>query len=764
MAGISDDQLKALIDGEMRTAIGFFGGRLANQRQKALWYYEGLAKGDLAPPEVEGRSSVVATEVRNVVLSIMPALMEKFASGDAIVECSPRAEKYEQGTEDASEYLNWLFLSQLQGWKILETAFFDALISKCGFVKVWYDARAEETREEYRGLNQFELADLLDDDEIEVIEHESVDDESAIKEKNAHVALLQAQLQQANQDAALGNPQAQQAIESLQQQISGLEAQPIPKVHNVACKRTKRGGKVCVENVPPEELMISRKMKSLDWTKEPNYFVGHRLLRSASELKSMGYKNVDQITSDDNQTLMSMERVERLMWDDDMAYLTQTDAPSYDPSQRLIWLTEAYCKADRNGDGIAELLKVTKAGNEILEVEEIDFPPFAVFRPIVMPHRFFGLSVADLAMEPQRIKTVVLRNILDNLSFTTNGRYYAVENQVNLDDLLTSRPGGVVRVKTPEAVGALVQGNADTNGAMNVLQYMQGFTEEATGWSRQANQLDNPDSLNTTATAANLANNKASQRMDMIARNLSDGVVDMFRLMLKLICQHQDSIQDVKVNGRWMQIDPREWANQFDLQIAVGLGTGSKDQQVQHMTMLMQHQGAQLQAGLHTVTPENIFKSSEKLAHALGYRNAELFFTDPAKLPPQAQKPDPEMLKIQMQQYADQQKFQAQTQIEYAKQQMEMEKEKNQQEMQAKERALELKLENERNQQQAHYQAQIDMLKASHESEIEKQRIAFDTWKAKLDSETKIMIAQLSAQTAANAQQMAAARQFEDHA
>lgn len=729
MAGITDEELKGLIDGELRQSIGYFGGRLANQRQKALYYYEGLPKGDLAPPEIEGRSSVVSTDVRNVILSMLPSLMEKFASGDNIVECLPKKPEDEQSACSATDYINWLFMTECNGHRILETAFLDALISKTGVIKIWWDTRAEEKREEYRGLNEIELAEILDDDEVEPIEHEAYPDEDDAKLKQHAIEQLQMQLNA----MANGNPaqmiQAQGAAMAIRQQIANIQSQPPKMLHDLTVKRTKKGGRIQIENVPPEEFMVSRKIKSLDPDKEPNFFACHRVLRSASELKSMGIKDVNNLTSDDAQNLWSMERIERQTWDDDYAYLTQTEQPSYDPSQRVLVVSECYLKVDCDGDGIAELRRILKVGNAIIENEECDAVPFAVLRPLHMPHRFFGLSIADLGMEPQRITTNVLRAILDNLHFQTNGRFFAVEGQVNLDDLLTSRPGGVVRVKSPTAVGPLAQGVSDSAGAMNMLQYMHSFTEEATGWNRNANAGDDPNSLNMTATAANIASNKSSQRTDMVARNLAEGIKDMFRLILKLVCQHQDKLENLRLGNNWITLNPREWRNMFDIEIAVGLGTGTKDQQVQRLMTLLQVQ--QQAAGAGIATPENIYNSLKQLSSSLGFRNPDMFWTDPAKNPQQP-KPDPEMVKMQMQLQADKEKGQIDLQTKILEQRA-----------QSEERERELAMENERNALQAKQQAELDRMKAESDALMARMKMDMDRYKADLEASVRLIIADM---------------------
>lgn len=753
MAGMTEDQLKAITDAELRQAVGYQAGKLADARQKALYYYEGLPKGDLSPPDIEGRSSVVSTEVRNVIESVLPELMAKFASSERVVELEPTKRTDEQSAKAATDYLNYLFYKKNDGHNVLQTWFKDALISRAGMLKVWWDTRTEETREEYKALSDVELAGIMDDDEVEVTEVKQYPDEEDAEKRQDALTQLQKQLVQAQTASTQGNQQAAQAVMALQQQMQQIMQMPPKLVYDITCKRSKKGGKIAIENVPPEEFLISRKAKNI----KDAMFVGHRVMRTVSELKSMGYKNVDQLTSDDNGQQYSMERVERLSFDDEMPY-ANTDQPALDESQRIIWVTECYIRCDYDGDGIAELRKVVRAGNEILENEVVDMAPFVYIVPVVMPHRFFGLSLADLAMEGQKTNTSILRAMLDNLYLQVNGRYFAVENQVNLDDLLTSRPGGVVRVKSPNAVGRLDQAAGDSGDAMGMLQYMEAFTEKSTGWNRMSQATPNADSLNQTATAANIVTNKADMRTDLIARNFACGVVDLFKMMLKLVCQHQDAAEQVKLNEEWVDIDPREWRNQFSFTINIGLGTGSKDQLVQHLMMQLNVQKEGLQIGI--TSPEGIYQSAKKLSEALGFKNCETYWTDPAKNPQQP-KPDPEMVKLQAQTQADAQKFQAQTQVDQQKHAADLAMREKEMQFQSQLREHELNLEAQKQQQQA----QLDMQERQHKAELDAQlatqQLQFNQWKAQLESETKIMVAQIQANATLSRQQVSAAEAVE---
>lgn len=714
---MTEDELRALTDAEMRLAVGYWSGKLANQRQKAMSYYLAEPKWDLAPPEVEGRSSVVAPVVRNTIESMLPQLMVKFAGSDTVVEFEPNKPGDEGKAATATDYINYLYNVRNHGERVSYVWMKDALLSKNGFIKVWWDTRNEETREEYIGLTDIELAQLMDDEEVEVTEQKSYPDEEDAEERQKHLEQLQQQLDRAL-DAAQQNPQAAQAVQQLQQQMAQVQQMPPKLLFDVVCKRTKDGGRIRVENVPPEEMLVSRKAKTL----ADAQFVGHRVSRTVSELKSMGYPAsvVDNITSDDQAAALNMERIERLSYDDELAYLNTDTVQSMDESQRIVWVTECYLRVDYDGDGIAELRKVVRAGNQVLENEIVDCIPFVGITPVPMPHKLFGLSIADLALESQKIETALLRGVLDNTYLAINGRYFAVDGQVNLDDLLTSRPGGVVRVKQPGAVGRLDTGSGDAQLGLGMLEYMKGFNEDSTGWTRY-NQGSDGDTLNQTATGVNLVTSRADMRLDLIARNFADGFRDLFRLMLKLVSQYQQKEDVVKLRGQWVPVNPREWRNGFDCVINVGLGTGNKDQQVGHLMALLQQQQFGLQVG--TATPMNVLEAQKELAKAMGFKSADKFFQAP-------QGPPPNPAQAQMQ--AEQAKVQAQMQLESQKMQMQQQTD-----------IVRQRAEMEQHQAKVAAEAQLAQMEAQLKAELERAKLDSERWKAQLESNTRIYLEQM---------------------
>jgi hypothetical protein len=648
---IDDNELGVIVDTEIRQSIAYMGGTLSEMRRKAEYYYLGEAKGDLAPPAIEGRSAVVSTDVADTIEWTLPALMEIFTAGDDVVEFTGRNPNDEEAARQTTDVVNYVFYQQNPGWQVLETWIRDALTQKNGILKVWWDDSTEEVREEYSGLTDAQMTQLLQDPEVEPIEHSAYPDPQQVQ---AMLAQYEAQMQQYQQAAAQAQMHGQPFNAPPPQQP---DPSTVAVLHDVTLKRTKKVGKVCVENVPPEEFIISRRAKSI--ADAP--FCGHHMPKTLSELRAAGYENVDEINSDSNGDLNG-ERIEREAYDDDFAYAGDGGQISSDPSQRVVWITEAYLQVDYDGDGIAEWRKVVRGGGVTLANEECDGPPFVSITPIRRPHRFFGLSLADLAMDTQKIKTSIWRAILDNMYMQINGRTFAVDGQVNLDDLLTTRPGQVVRVKAPGMVGPLQQGLADSAGAYQALEYADAAKQDRTGITKYTQGSD-ADTLNKTKGGLENITNRADMRIKLIARGMAEtGMKDLFRMIQKLLAQYQDKAMTIKLRGSWVDVDPRAWRNQYDAVVNVGLGTGDKTLIVQHLMALGNVQAQGLQIGI--ATPENIYNAATKMAQALGFKNSELFFTDPSKQPPKPPQPNPDLLKIQAQAQSDQQELQMKAQLD----------------------------------------------------------------------------------------------------
>ncbi|SEF19440.1 hypothetical protein ABL840_05000 [Variovorax sp. NFACC27] len=777
---MNEADLKALVDSELSQALGVESSKLSEQRRKALAYYYAEPEGDLAPPEIVGRSKVVSPDVRNTIESMLPQLVVKFVGGDTVVQFEPTKPGDEGKADSATKYLNHYFFKKCNGHTLTVTWAKDGLLQKRGVLKCWWDTRHEETREEYVSLTKVGLAKLMDDPEIEIIDHKEYPDEDEAKARAQAVEQLQQQLaqalqaaqQQAQQPKPPGPPQGmppgqggagpgqqppaapmgapQQppqppqngpagAAMQIQQQIAMIQAQPPAVLYDVGCKRVRKGGKLNIEPVPSDEFIISRGAKTIAEAR----LVGHRVKRTLSELKSMGYPEdkIDSLGSDDSEGNSNAERIARDKFDDTGDEFEGNSTT--DRSQYSVWVKELYLRVDYDGDGIAELRKVVRAGNQILDNEIVDEAPFVSWCPVPMPHKYWGLSVADLAMQGQKTKTSIVRGQLDNMYLQVNGRYFGVKGKVDFDSLLDSRPGGVVMMDQPGMAGRLDQGMGDLGAAAQLMEQEEQALENSTGWTRYS-QGNDAKGLNDTYGGVQIITNKADMRTDLMARNLAEGFVDLFKMMLKLVCQNQKKAELIRIAGEWIEMDPREWRNQFDTDINVGLGVGNKDQQVGHLMGLRQLQLSGLQFG--TSTPKKIYELDTEIAKVMGFKSGDRFFNDPEKTPPP---PQPNPMQAQME--VEKIKAQAHLQVESAKLQsnQQIEAMKVQQQMQLEHAKAQMQAQVDINRQRA--EAEQHALRIKQEAELEAMRSqmkdSFDRWKAELDAAVRVEVANISSKS-----------------
>ena len=589
---MSDKERKLIsrIQEEVADSLGY-DGEISMQREKAIDYYYALPFGN----EVEGRSQYVDSTVQDTIEWIKPSLMRVFASGDEMVKFSPHGPEDVAAAAQATDYVNYVFTKDNPGWEILYSWFHDALLQKNGIVKVWWDEYEEEQREEYHNLTDMEYELLISNKGVEVVEEEEVYEDTTY--------------------------------------------------HNVVIKRSNANGRIRIENVPPDEFLISRESKKIQEAR----FVCHRVKKNLSELKLM-YPDEDfgpeDLGGGYNEEMFNSERIARFSFDNssDIGYNMGSE---HEEALREYWLHESFLRTDYDDDGIAELRKVCSIGNYVFSNEEVDKVPFVSITPLKIPHKFFGLSVADLVMDLQLIKSTLMRNLMDNAYNQNFGRYAVLEGQANLDDLLTQRPGGVVRVKSPNAIMPLATPPLEPY-SFQMLGYLDEVRESRTGVNKNTQGI-NADALtsHTTATAVNAVMTNAQSRVELIARQFAEtGVKELMRCIYELLLKNQDKERVVMLRNEWVPVRPDMWNDKMDCTVSVALGNGSKDQQMMHLSRMLSFAGEAMKGGLSIVTEQNMYNLGAALVKAMGYQNVNDYLTQPT--PPQPQQPDPEEQLAQM--------------------------------------------------------------------------------------------------------------------
>jgi len=615
---ITESELVSRLNSEIQGATGYANTELSNQREDAMKYYLGEPFGN----EIDGRSEIVTTDVRDTVEYIMPSLMRIFTTHNNVAEFEPQGPEDVEMAEQATNYCNYVFNRQNNGFKVLYDAFKDALISKTGVIKHYWEESTEVTTETYTNLTEIEYQSILANDDMEVIEHTETVVQKAITDD-------------------FGNLVSPKITE-----------------HDVKVRKTNNNGQVKVCAVPPEEFLVSRRATSLDDAD----FVCHRVKKSVSDLIAEGYDPaiVHEIPSyEQTEAELNEERLARFSYDDDSVPPSEGEGAT-----KKVWIDECYMRIDFDGDGIAELRKITKGGHYILDNEEIDMIPFSAICPMPIPHKFYGMSIADTVKDIQLIKSTIMRNLLDNMYLTNNARYAVLAGQVELDDLLTSRPGGIVRMRAPGAVTALPTPQIQPY-AFQMVQYLDNIREERSGVSKMSQGL-NPDVLTShvTSGAISAATESAMQRVELIARIFAEtGVKDLFRNIYALVQRYEDRQKIFYLNGKFVPIDVTRWKDKLNCTVNVGVGSGSQQSKMQTMSSIMQILGTLVQNGAmgSLVTPKNLYNAIGEYIAQAGYKNTDQFISNPDMMPPKppaeptldekvaAQKAQVELQKLQLQ-------------------------------------------------------------------------------------------------------------------
>lgn len=589
---MNKERLGSIIQSEIRDSQNHFETEYSADRLKAIDYYLGEPFGN----EVEGRSSVVTTDFADAVEQIMPSLMRIFTSSDKYVRYAPRTADDVEKAEQLTDYVNYIINNDNDGYRIMYNWFKDSLMFKLGVVKFSWDETSTVQEEEYEGLTEEEIALLLSNPDIEVVE----------REENYIATMTE----------------------------FGEEIQIVDN-YDLKVKITKKSGKIKIDNVPPEEFLFNRRAKSL----EDCYFICHRTTMSVSDLVSMGYDRKlieDHAGKIDNE--VDEERQKRF---EDLE--SQSGRDPADPSQQDVIVHDIIMKVDYDDDGVAEMrriLAIGDTGSEILENDICDYIPFAVISPILMPHRLVGRSMFDLTQDLQTIKSTLLRQYLDSTYHSVLPRIVAVEGQVNLDDLLDGTAGGIIRTRSAGAVQPL-----STNGVGAEIQPLMNYLDEVksdrTGISKASQGLDPSILQSTTASAVSATVKGSQQKLESYARTIAEtGVKDLFRGILHLVSSYQQQERIVRLRNEFVAVDPQEGNSGFDVIVNVGLGTADDEQKIAFLQAIASKQETILQ----TLGADNPICDLSQYVNTLrqiteigGFKDANQFFKAPQAVQMQMQ-------------------------------------------------------------------------------------------------------------------------------
>ena len=590
---LSDTEIVALVDDNVGRSVGYHDSELSRERSNVMEYYTGAKP----KPIHDGNSKYVSLDVYDGVSSMTAALLETFSSGNKIVHFSPQGEEDVKMAAICSEYTDYVAHRQNDLYSIMSSVIHDGLMARAGIAKVFWQEQTETTSEFFENVTENELDVILSQDDVELGEYE--EDELGLLSGEILV--------------------------------------------------TRDTSQVIIENIAPEEFLIESQPKSV----ESALFCAHRTKKTLSELRLDGYseKLINKI-GDHSDVTMGTD-LEVLSRHDSISNDRGFNAHGYQDQVREVMVYEVYMEMDCEGSGVAELYKIIKAGNVLLDKEKVNRKPFITFVPLPIPHAFYGNNFADKLVATQNARTVLTRSILDHAMVTNNPRYTVLKGGLsNPKELIDNRVGGLVNVTRPDAIAPMMQAPLNPF-TFQLLATLQEDKEETSGISSLSQGL-NKDAIskqNSAAMVEQLAT-MSQQRQKIIARNFATQFLKpLYQAVYQLCIENESQEKIVEIGGEYIEINPSDWADKRDVTVELSLGYGEQDREAQKYIGM--HQTFQADPALQKMyTPQNQFQLISKVMELSGIKNVAEYLTSPDQLPPE--QPDPaqelqlEMMKKQL--------------------------------------------------------------------------------------------------------------------
>lgn len=617
---LTEAELIAIIDDAESRSYGSSDSNLTAELSAQRGLAIDLYLGNDVDPAPEGQSSVIDRSVFETVQWILPSLCRIFASGDDVVVLSPMNEGDVDQAKQETTYLNWLVTNKHPWFELFLEWATDALLTKNAYFLVYRDNKRTVEIEKYEGQTKQGIALLVQDSNVQVIQSRSYVAPDLPPEP-------------------MYGPDGQPITQMVQDPATGqMVAQPVmgvAELYDITIRRVSDTKNLCIRVLPPERVKVDQQTYSWRVNESCGYFEFWEDV-TISSLREQGF-DVDDDIADDRQVDTQEDQARNVLGESRLDISSRLDKSMRRVRARMVWV-----RADADGDGIAELLKVLRVGRTVVYKEEVSSIPVASGVACPLPHRHVGLSVADQVADIQRIKTAILRQGLDNLYLSNNPQKIVNESLTNIDDALVSRPGGLIRStdivngirheQTPFVFPQAVEG----------LEYMSHVSQNRTGVNNGLSSIDSASLNDIQPGTVNQISSMQAERVVQIARVLAFGIEDLFAIIHEQVLKMGHKKESLQIGGQWVEVDPGAWRKRTDFKIAVAFAAGNKDAQIQRLQYQAQNQFNALVNGIPVCTPENYYQTMMELSRATDFTASGRFWTEPTKMPPKPPPPPPD--------------------------------------------------------------------------------------------------------------------------
>lgn len=599
---------EALVASKIDDAVDFERSYLMWDREETQRYYYGHTPE--APIEDDNgnpvsRSSIVSTDVRDTILTILPSLVRIFLAPEHPVYYFPNYEDQADGAKEATEFVRWSFQHEWDGYTKIYSVIKDALNSRCGVLYPCTDTSHEVLEQTFQNITMDQYQVLIyERPDVEVIDMGEVNPETG-------------------------------------------------KIEHLTLRYEKSKPEIRIHSVKPEDFRISRYATNVTPEMPANEcdLIGWQRMVPVSDWIADGFDRdeiSDYIGNDQSPS--------------DEAMLREPALADRWSQQDGVLKGEFFIRIDQDGDGIDELRYIKTIGDNHTIVEDyaVSHQNFAVFLADIRPHTALGDVVADLAKDIQRLKTNVSRALMDNLSEVVNPKMAINELVTNVEDALNDEVGAVIRTRGNPA-DAVFYSRPTFVGqeAQLVLDYLDKIRASRTGVTEASKGLD-PRAMQSTALAgvdAIIAG--AQERIELIAFTMANtGFKQLFRTVLRELVNNPNPEKQFYICGKWTYIEPSTWDPDMRVLVNPSLGKGTDQVRLMVFQMILEQQKEIVErfgiSNNPVVTPIEMYNTIEDMMAIVNVKDVGRYFKK--MTPEQIEKmnatpnePPPEMILAQSQ-------------------------------------------------------------------------------------------------------------------
>lgn len=540
---IDEDALLSTLERNIDAADTYANSEVGDQRDKAHRYYYGEPLGN----ELKGRSHHVSMDVFDAVEAVKAMMLETFSADKNICRFDPQTSEDVVPAKMATALTNYVFYRQNNGHKVLADVIHDALVAKTGIVKRYWKQDYRYQSEEFSGLDEASFNMLVSDPNVELM---TLDEQSM-------------------------------AVEA-QDPMTGAPMQASQVMYSGELRRRFDVSKVCVEVVEPEDFLISPRAKSI----EDSDFCSYRAARTRGELMTEGFDPALIERLDEEDLLKEDGSLGRDSID---SFRKDSTLLNDDKDREYVTVYESYIKKHDESINECVFYKVIHSRRVMLDIEIVSEMPFRSFCPFPLPHRFYGMSLADVIVDLQKTMSSLKRGVVDHLFLTTTSRWVANLSLVkNPRDLLDNRVGAVIDVNSPnpEAVVRPLP-TPQLNG--NVYTAIENFEQEKearSGASRMSRGMDSTVvSKQNSSDLITQFMNASNRRIMVMARNFAESFLKpLMHDIYKLAVQYERQEKLVQLDGQFVPVNPAFLGDRTEMSVAVAL---TPEEQMQEAQMLL---------------------------------------------------------------------------------------------------------------------------------------------------------------------------------